>query len=172
MIKDITQLNNNIIILLKDDIVYIIYIVLLIVINICYVKNKLSLKDVPQFNNILLLLICYFSFFLPKYALPLILFYSHYHINNIKLDIKNKITDLNKKLHQKKKKEKFVPKSVTKSKSASESSCAVCKEFMEKPKFDSVAHFAQDTVGKNTNIEKPVGGLRNGMRQNQRQPPR
>lgn len=172
--KDIVQLNNNIIRLLKDDIVFIIYLVTLIVVNVCNVKNKLALNKIPQFNNLLLLLICYFSFFLPKYSLPLILFYSHYHINTIKLEMKDKLLQLNKKLHEKKK-EKFIPrpKTETKTKSKSESSCAVCKEFMVEPKFDSVANFAKENYNeKKPNIEKPAIGLRNEMRQNQRQPPR
>ena len=172
--KDIVQLNNNIIRLLKDDIVYIVYLAILLVINLCYMKNQLSLNKIPQFNNILLLLIGYFSFFLPKYSLPLILFYSNYHICEIKSKMMEKLQQLNKKLHEKKK-EKFIPrpKTETKSKSESKSSCAVCKEFMVEPKFDSVANFAKENYNeKKTNIEKPAIGLRNEMRQNQRQPPR
>jgi hypothetical protein len=159
--------NNNIIRFLRNDYVYIIFVILLLILGGCTFQNKLNINKIPHFELILLLLISYLSFFVPKYGILLIIYYCHYKLTIMKKILNKRLVDLDKK------KQKIIPKSEDFSSIKSRtipsvSSCQVCKAFKE-PKFDSVAHFKNKKLENRRNQE---AGFRNQNRQNQRQPPR
>ena len=165
--------NNNIIRFLRNDYVYMIYVILLLILGGCTFQNKLNINKIPHFELILLVLISYLSFFVPKYGILLIIYYCHYKLTIMKKILNKRLVDLDKKKREVSKKQKIIPKSEDfssiKSRTISSvSSCQVCKAFKE-PKFDSVAHFKNKKL---ENRRKQEAGFRNQNRQNQRQPPR
>jgi len=162
-------LNNNIIRFLKNDYAFAIYVILILLLTGCTSQNKINVNKIPHFELILLVLISYLSFFLPKYGILLIIYYCQFKIKKMRNIVNNKIAQLNKKKKELDKQPKIVPKteSFTPTKTiSSKSSCQVCKAF-DKPKFDSVAHF------KNKKIEDrrvQEAGFRKQKHVNQRQP--
>jgi hypothetical protein len=164
-------LNNNIIRFLKNDYAFAIYVILILLLTGCTSLNKINVNKIPHFELILLVLISYLSFFVPKYGILLIIYYCHFKIKKMKNIVDNKIAQLNKKNKKLAKQTKIITKTESFTPSAtktisSKSSCQVCKAFA-KPKFDSVAHFKNKKI-ENRRVQE--AGFRKQKHVNQRQP--
>ena len=155
MINNIKLFNNNIVKYLKKDISYGLFVMILFSLSYFYSKGKLNLKG--KYNNLLvILLIFYLSFFVPRYGIILTVFYFYYKFCEQKKRHNQEIELLKKRIKNKsktKKKESFSTSNTYITETYSDvSSCQVCKTFARKPATDVVAHFKNKKI--NDRIEQ------------------